>query len=61
MNIQALLGTRPETGTARRPVSDEKGRGRDRARASGGESPDVVVLSVEGKQRAAADAQDSES
>lgn len=56
MNIQALLGTRPETGSSRRPVSGEKGR--ERARATEGDPQDVVELSVEGKQRAAADSQD---
>jgi hypothetical protein len=59
MNIQALLGTRPSTGSSRRPASVEKAK--DRARSSGASEPqDVVELSTEGKERAAADSQDSQ-
>jgi hypothetical protein len=61
MNIQALLGTRPATGSSRRPVTLEKGRERDRPGAIGAEPQDTVELSVEGKERAAADAQDGGS
>jgi hypothetical protein len=58
MNIQALLGTRPATGSSRRPTSAEKGRDRAPSGAGGTEPQDVVELSVEGKERAAADSQE---
>ena len=60
MNIQALLGTRPATGSSRRPAAAEKGRGGAGASAAGTDTQDVVELSVEGKQRAAADSQEGE-
>lgn len=56
MNIQALLGARPAAGSSRRSVSDDKGRDRVRVGPTMGEPQDVVELSVEGKERAAADA-----
>lgn len=56
MNIQALLGTRPATGSSRRPSATEKNRERARA-ASSSEPQDTVEISVEGKERAAADSQ----
>jgi hypothetical protein len=59
MNIQALLGTRPETEAPRRTVVGEKGRDRERVPVADGAPRDIVELSVEGKQRAAADSQDS--
>ena len=55
MNIQALLGTRPAAGSPRRPGSIDKSRDKDRAGAAGGDPQDVVEISVEGKERAAAD------
>jgi hypothetical protein len=58
MNIQALLGTRPATGSSRRPATTEKARDRESAAGATGEPQDIVELSVEGKERAAADAQD---
>ncbi len=61
MNIQALLGTRPEAGTTRRPALDEKERGRARVQGADDDAPDVVVLSIEGKRRAADDSQDDRS
>jgi hypothetical protein len=60
MNIQALLGARPAAGSSRRPAADEKGRAKERAGAAGAEPQDVVELSVEGKERAAADSQDGQ-
>lgn len=62
MNIQALLGTRPAAGSPRRPGATEKGRDRDRASAAGaGGTHDIVELSTEGKQRAAADSEEDQS
>lgn len=62
MNIQALLGTRPAAGSPRRPGASDKGREQSGASATGGgENLDVVELSVEGKQRAAADAGEDQS
>ncbi len=55
MNIQALLGTRPATGSSRRPASIEKGKDRAQGSTAGSEAHDVVEISVEGKERAAAD------
>lgn len=60
MNIQALLGTRPSTGSSRRPTSVEKGRDRERTNASGADVSDTVEISVEGKEKAAADSQDGQ-
>lgn len=56
MNIQAMLGTRPATGSSRRPNASEKGKERARA-GSTSEPQDTVEISVEGKERAAADSQ----
>lgn len=61
MNIQALLGARPEAGTTRRPALHEKERGRARVQGADDDAPDVVELSVEGKRRAADDSQDDRS
>lgn len=55
MNIQALLGTRPAAGPPRRPGSIEKSRDKEQAGGASGEPQDVVEISVEGKERAAAD------
>jgi len=60
MNIQALLGTRPSTGSSRRPATTDKGRDRGRASGAFAEPQDVVELSVEGRERAAADSQDGQ-
>jgi hypothetical protein len=60
MNIQALLGTRPSTGSSRRPASTDRAKDRQRSSGVTGEPQDVVELSVEGKERAAADSQDEQ-
>lgn len=59
MNIQALLGARPSTGSSRRPASVEKSKERVRA-GSASDPQDVVEISVEGKEKAAADGQDGQ-
>jgi hypothetical protein len=58
MNIQALLGTRPATASPRRPAGSDKSREREQPSAASGDPQDVVEISVEGKQRAAADTRD---
>lgn len=60
MNIQALLGTRPATGSSRRPGSTEKAKGRDSGGEAVSEPQDIVELSVEGKEKAAADSGDGQ-
>lgn len=55
MNIQALLGARPATGSSRRPAVEVKGKERASAQPSAEEPRDTVELSVEGRERAASD------
>ncbi len=58
MNIQALLGARPSTGSSRRPAASDKGKDRARASAAATDTQDVVEISVEGRERAASDTPD---